>query len=32
MNSGEPLDAEVVNRTLRQVRQQRDRRNLGRLR
>lgn len=29
-DSGEPLSAEVVNRTLRQVRAERDRRNLGR--
>jgi AbrB family looped-hinge helix DNA binding protein len=28
-DSGEPLSAEVVNRTLRQVRVERDRRNLG---
>ena len=28
-DSGEPLDTDVVNRTLRQVREERDRRNLG---
>jgi AbrB family looped-hinge helix DNA binding protein len=28
-DSGEPLDADVVNRTIRQVREERDRRNLG---
>jgi len=31
-DSGEPLDAEVVNKTLRRVREERDRRNLGKLR
>src|ERR1700746_1715401 len=31
-DSGEPLDAETVNRTLRQMREERDRRNLGKLR
>jgi len=31
MNSGEPLDVDVVNRTLRRVRAERDRRNLGKL-
>jgi len=30
-DSGEPLDAEVVNKTLRKVREERDRRNLGKL-
>ena len=29
MNSGEPLDAGVVNRTLRRIRAERERRNLG---
>jgi AbrB family looped-hinge helix DNA binding protein len=29
LNSGEPLDVEVVNKTLRRVRAERDRRNLG---
>ena len=28
-DSGEPLDTETVNRTLRKVREERDRRNLG---
>jgi AbrB family looped-hinge helix DNA binding protein len=32
LNSGEPLDVEVVNRTLRRVRAERDRRNLGNFR
>jgi AbrB family looped-hinge helix DNA binding protein len=31
-DSGEPLDTDVVNRTLRQVREERDRRNLGKRR
>jgi AbrB family looped-hinge helix DNA binding protein len=31
-DSGEPLDADVVNKTLRKVREERDRRNLGKLR
>jgi AbrB family looped-hinge helix DNA binding protein len=31
-DSGEPLDGDVVNRTLRQVREERDRRNLGKRR
>jgi AbrB family looped-hinge helix DNA binding protein len=31
-DSGEPLDADVVNRTLRKVREERDRRNLGKWR
>lgn len=31
-DSGVPLDAEVVNKTLRKVREERDRRNLGKLR
>lgn len=31
-DSGEPLDADVVNKTLRRVREERDRRNLGKLR
>jgi AbrB family looped-hinge helix DNA binding protein len=31
-DSGEPLDAGVVNKTLRRVREERDRRNLGKLR
>ena len=31
-DSGEPLGAEVVNKTLRRVREERDRRNLGKLR
>jgi AbrB family looped-hinge helix DNA binding protein len=31
-DSGEPLDADVVNKTLRQVREERDRRNSGKLR
>jgi AbrB family looped-hinge helix DNA binding protein len=31
-DSGEPLDASVVNRTLRKVREERDRRNIGKLR
>ena len=30
-NSGEPLDVDVVDRTLRRVRAERDRRNLGKL-
>jgi hypothetical protein len=32
MNSGEALDADVVNRTLRRVRAERARRNLGEVR
>jgi AbrB family looped-hinge helix DNA binding protein len=31
-DSGEPLDVDVVNKTLRKVREERDRRNLGKLR
>ena len=31
-DSGEPLTVEVVNKTLRRVREERDRRNLGKLR
>ncbi len=31
-HSGEPLDNDVVNRTIRQVREERDLRNLGKLR
>jgi AbrB family looped-hinge helix DNA binding protein len=31
LNSGEPLEVDVVNRTLRQVRKECDRRNLGNL-
>jgi AbrB family looped-hinge helix DNA binding protein len=31
-DSGAPLDADVVNRTLRKVREERDRRNLGKWR
>ncbi len=31
LNSGEPLDMDVVDRTLRRVREERDRRNLGNL-
>ena len=31
-DSGEPLSVEVVNKTLRRVREERDRRNLGKLR
>jgi AbrB family looped-hinge helix DNA binding protein len=31
-DAGEPLDVETVNKTLRQVREERDRRNLGKLR
>jgi AbrB family looped-hinge helix DNA binding protein len=31
-DSGEPLSVETVNKTLRRVREERDRRNLGRLR
>lgn len=31
-DSGEPLDAELVNKTLRKVREECDRRNLGQLR
>ena len=31
-DSGEPLGADVVNKTLRRVREERDRRNLGKLR
>jgi AbrB family looped-hinge helix DNA binding protein len=31
-DAGEPLDVETVNKTLRQVREERDRRNLGELR
>ncbi len=31
-DAGEPLDVEAVNKTLRQVREERDRRNLGKLR
>jgi len=31
-HSGKPLDADVVNKTIRRVREQRDRRNLGKLR
>jgi AbrB family looped-hinge helix DNA binding protein len=31
-HSGQPLDADVVNRTLRKVREERDRRNLGKWR
>ena len=31
-DSGEPLEGDVVNKTLRQVREERDRRNLGKLR
>lgn len=31
-DSGEPLSVETINKTLRQVREERDRRNLGKLR
>jgi AbrB family looped-hinge helix DNA binding protein len=31
-DSGEPLESEVVNKTIRRVREERDRRNLGKLR
>jgi AbrB family looped-hinge helix DNA binding protein len=31
-DSGEPLEADVVNKTMRQVREERDRRNLGKSR
>ena len=31
-DAGEPLDVEAVDKTLRQVREERDRRNLGKLR
>jgi len=31
-DSGEPLESDVVNKTIRRVREERDRRNLGKLR